>query len=45
MTIGFCPVVVENEKPNGRRQIAVRASAINLADEGLTVSCCCRRFP
>jgi hypothetical protein len=33
MTVGFCPVMVEHEQPDGRRQIAVWASRINLGDE------------
>src|ERR1700730_17642354 len=33
MTVGLRPVVVEHEQPDGRRQIAVRASGIDLGDE------------
>src|ERR1700690_3265616 len=33
MTVGFCPVMVEHEQPDGRRQIAVWASGIDLGDE------------
>jgi hypothetical protein len=33
MTVGLRPVVVEYEQPDGRRQIVVRASGIDLGDE------------
>jgi hypothetical protein len=33
MTVGFCPVMVEHEQPDGRRQIAVWASGIDLGDD------------